>query len=66
MKALSEVDPDRKCFRLIGGFLYEKTVKDVLPALEKRRIEVIIYYILILKLSMYYIVMFQTVIYCCV
>ncbi|XP_067013407.1 prefoldin subunit 2 [Anabrus simplex] len=30
---LKEVDGDRKCFRMIGGVLCERTVKDVLPVL---------------------------------
>ena len=32
--ALKEVDGDRKCFRLVGGVLVERTVKEVLPALQ--------------------------------
>ncbi|KAH8926733.1 Prefoldin beta-like protein [Atractiella rhizophila] len=37
IETLDEVqtlDPDRKCFRLIGGVLVESNVKDVLPALK--------------------------------
>uniref|UniRef100_A0A4W3GUY0 Prefoldin subunit 2 n=1 Tax=Callorhinchus milii TaxID=7868 RepID=A0A4W3GUY0_CALMI len=31
---LKEVEPTRKCYRMVGGVLVERTVKEVLPALE--------------------------------
>ncbi|XP_051003825.1 prefoldin subunit 2 isoform X1 [Acomys russatus] len=31
---LKEVDETRKCYRMVGGVLVERTVKEVLPALE--------------------------------
>lgn len=37
---LKDVDPSRKCFRLVGGVLVERTVKEVLPALESNKEQV--------------------------
>lgn len=37
IETLNAVDPDRKCFRLIGGVLCERTVKDVLPQLMENK-----------------------------
>ncbi|KAI8488731.1 PREDICTED: prefoldin subunit 2-like [Branchiostoma belcheri] len=34
VETLKDVDGDRKCFRMVGGVLVERTVKEVLPALE--------------------------------
>ncbi|KAK2198416.1 bifunctional Prefoldin beta-like/Prefoldin/Prefoldin subunit 2 [Babesia duncani] len=34
LKTLSELPKDRKCYRLIGGVAVERTVGEVLPALE--------------------------------
>lgn len=31
-----ETEPTRKCFRLVGGVLVERTVADVLPELESQ------------------------------
>merc|ERR1719188_2308369 len=37
IETLEGVDGDRKCFRMVGGVLVERTVKDVLPALVSNR-----------------------------
>ncbi|XP_068733529.1 prefoldin subunit 2-like [Montipora capricornis] len=37
IEALKSVEPERRCFRMIGGVLVERTVKDVLPALENNK-----------------------------
>lgn len=34
---MKEVEKERKCFRMIGGVLVERTVGEVLPALEQNR-----------------------------
>lgn len=36
-EALKDVDPDRKCYRLVGGVLVESTVKEVLPSLQANK-----------------------------
>ena len=38
--ALKGVESERRCFRMIGGVLVERTVKDVLPALENNKEQV--------------------------
>lgn len=37
LDALKNVEGDRKCFRLIGGVLVERTVKEVSPSLQKNK-----------------------------
>ncbi|KAL7646676.1 UNVERIFIED_CONTAM: hypothetical protein RMT77_001929 [Armadillidium vulgare] len=37
IETLEEVSPKRKCFRMIGGVLVEKTVEEILPALVHNR-----------------------------
>ncbi|KAK4498942.1 hypothetical protein PRZ48_009453 [Zasmidium cellare] len=34
LETLTPLDGERKCFRMINGVLVERTVKDVLPALQ--------------------------------
>jgi prefoldin subunit 2 len=35
LDAFKKVDPTRKCFRLIGGVLVERTVQEIQPSLEE-------------------------------
>ncbi|XP_043945899.1 prefoldin subunit 2 [Protopterus annectens] len=37
IETLKEVDPSRRCYRMVGGVLVERTVREVLPALEKNK-----------------------------
>ncbi|TPX33640.1 hypothetical protein SmJEL517_g03519 [Synchytrium microbalum] len=32
LDTISPMDPERKCFRLVGGVLVERTIRDVVPA----------------------------------
>jgi len=48
IEALKEVDSDRKCFRMVGGVLVERTVKDVLPAMTNNYEQVTISHLVIL------------------
>mmetsp|Transcript_15893 Transcript_15893/g.23379 ORF Transcript_15893/g.23379 Transcript_15893/m.23379 type:complete len:111 (+) Transcript_15893:111-443(+) len=36
-ETLEPLDPDRRAFRLVGGVLVERTVKEVLPPVKKNR-----------------------------
>lgn len=35
--AIQPLDPSRRCFRMIGGVLVERTVKEVLPAVQRNK-----------------------------
>lgn len=35
--ALRDIDPERRCYRMVGGVLVERTVKEVLPALQSNK-----------------------------
>lgn len=40
LDALGKVDKDRKCYRLIGGVLVERTVGEVVPALQQNKTQI--------------------------
>ncbi|KAJ0979380.1 hypothetical protein J5N97_014854 [Dioscorea zingiberensis] len=35
--AIQPLDPSRRCYRMIGGVLVERTVKEVLPAVQRNK-----------------------------
>merc|ERR1719378_1267200 len=37
LKAFEKVEPTRRCFRMVGGVLVERTVAEVKPAVESNR-----------------------------
>ncbi|XP_075487369.1 prefoldin subunit 2-like [Primulina tabacum] len=37
MNAIKPLDPSRRCYRMIGGVLVERTVKEVLPAVQRNK-----------------------------
>ncbi|PKA66088.1 putative prefoldin subunit 2 [Apostasia shenzhenica] len=37
INAIQPLDPSRKCYRMIGGVLVERTVKEVLPAVQRNK-----------------------------
>ncbi|KAF5736872.1 prefoldin subunit 2 [Tripterygium wilfordii] len=37
MNAIQPLDPSRRCYRMIGGVLVERTVKEVLPAVQRNK-----------------------------
>jgi hypothetical protein len=37
INAIQPLNKDRKCYRLVGGVLVERTVGEVLPAVQKNR-----------------------------
>ncbi|XP_024981632.1 probable prefoldin subunit 2 [Cynara cardunculus var. scolymus] len=44
INAIQPLDPARRCYRMIGGVLVERTIKEVLPAVQQNKegIEVVI------------------------
>jgi len=61
-ETLEPLDPDRRAFRLVGGVLVERTVKEVLPTVKEHRNNVrksylsrlfIVHYLVLLLLNMF-------------
>lgn len=48
IETLKDVTPERKCFRMVGGVLVERTVKDVLPALVNNKDQVKMFFHLVM------------------
>lgn len=37
INAIKPLDPSRKCYRMIGGVLVERTISEVLPAVQRNK-----------------------------
>ncbi|XP_059652051.1 prefoldin subunit 2-like [Cornus florida] len=37
INAIQPLDPSRKCYRMIGGVLVERTIKEVMPAVQRNK-----------------------------
>ena len=37
INAIKPLDPSRRCYRMIGGVLVERTIKEVLPAVQRNK-----------------------------
>lgn len=37
INAIKPLDPSRKCYRMVGGVLVERTIKEVLPAVQRNK-----------------------------
>ncbi|KAL3642013.1 Prefoldin subunit 2 [Castilleja foliolosa] len=37
INAISPLDPSRRCYRMIGGVLVERTIKEVMPAVQRNK-----------------------------
>ncbi|CAN1280165.1 Prefoldin subunit 2 [Linum perenne] len=37
MNAIQPLDPNRRCYRMIGGVLVERNIKEVLPAVQRNK-----------------------------